>query len=161
MTRFWYTSRPNPHPNLPPLIGATSPSYIRYTPCYLFQRTPPSPSPCEFFSMLAHPPCPSACPPIALTIDLFTLGHQRCPPLRTLFYASFHTILTKLFIVYLHTHCRSLFTTVLFLFYIIIHKQLLQVVLQHAIHFQVCALPDLKGIPSTLVTKTASKIISP
>jgi len=38
---------------------------------------------------------------------------------------------------------------------------LLKVVLQHVIHLQVRALPNLEGIPSTLVAKITSKIVSP
>jgi hypothetical protein len=51
------------------------------------------------------------------------------------------------------------FTTIILLLYLINPKQFLQVVLQHAIHLQVCALPDLNGIPSTLVAKTTRLLI--
>jgi hypothetical protein len=51
------------------------------------------------------------------------------------------------------------FTTIILLLDLINQKQLLQVVLEHAIHLQVCALPDLEGIPSTLVEKTTRLLV--
>lgn len=78
-----------------------------------------------------------------------------------MFCVPFRTVPTTLHCFSTHTLLKP-FTTII-LFNLINQKQLLQVTLQHvtlqhAIHLQVCALPDSEG---TLIAKTVSKIVSP
>ncbi len=112
------------------------------------------PSPCDFFSMLAHPPCPPTnCHYRPFHFKASTssfVAHMFCPP--------FHIVPTTPHCFSTHTLLKP-FTTIILLLDLINQKQLLQVVLEHAIHLQVCALPDLEGIPSTLVEKTTRLLV--
>jgi hypothetical protein len=78
------------------------------------------------------------------------VAHMFCTP--------FHIVPTTPRCFSTHTLLKP-FTTIILLLDLINQKQLLHVVLQHAIHLQVCALPDLEGIPSTLVAKTTRLLV--
>ncbi len=122
------SSIPPPHHNLPPFIDATSPSYICYAPCYLFQRNPQSPSPIPM--QLFFHACPSTMPTHLRTSHHYRTFHFKASTLSSImhmFCVPFHTILIELFVVFLHAHCLSLFITIVLLFDLIIQKQFLQV----------------------------------
>lgn len=93
-----------PHNNLPLLVGAMSPSYVCYTPCYLFRCNPPPPSaiPMRLFfhacpsTIPAHLPTSHHCQPFHLRASTLSfIMHMFC--------ASFSTILTSsLLFLYMH-----------------------------------------------------------